>query len=64
MREIVRHNGSEMLARDLYSALEGEGWDLSSESMKTRAKRKAGLAMVQPDGIGGSWRVKCDTTYQ
>jgi hypothetical protein len=58
MREIVRANHGEMLARDLYSALEADGWDLSSENMKTRAKRKAGIVMVSPAGIGESWKVR------
>lgn len=56
MREVVTANGGDMLARDLYSALESDGWDLRSEDLKSRARRRAGITMVQPSGLGQPWR--------
>lgn len=52
MRETVERNGGEMLARDMYAAVEAEGFDLNSEATKTKARRLARIEMVQPTGIG------------
>jgi len=58
MRDVVITNGGEMAARDMYAALNAEGYNLTSEDMKTRARRAARIAMIPPRSIGGIWRVK------
>lgn len=58
MRDLVMANGGEMLAKDMYSALEADGFNLSSEDVKTRARRAARLEMLPPDGIGSHWKVR------
>ena len=54
MRELVAANGRSMAARDAYSALEAEGWDLTSNDLKNRARNKAGIQTVK-GGMDEGW---------
>jgi hypothetical protein len=56
MVEIVERNGGQMLARDMYASLEADGFDLSSENQKSRARRLSKL-IFKPDGFSGAWMV-------
>ena len=56
MREVIAANGGSMKASDMYVALEADGWDLSSEDLKHRARRKAGVKSRQSH-IGAPWEV-------
>ena len=54
MRDLIASNGGSMKARDAYQALEADGWDLSSNDLKTRARRKAGIEAVK-GGMDDGW---------
>jgi len=62
MRELVEVNGGSMAARDAYAALEADGWDITSNDLKNRARNKAGIKTVK-GGMddGWIWRLTSDT---
>lgn len=57
MRAIVAANDGRMLSVDLYRALEADGWELSSQDMKMKARDRAGLISEKAGGLIGQWYV-------
>jgi hypothetical protein len=58
MRAVVENNGGAIAAADAYRALEADGWDLTSNDLKMRARRKAGIdAKKLGMDSGWTWRL-------